>query len=109
MKPRLPDEPITIAVGNLTATLDHDFDRFSSGHMRMTFADCEAEVFENVDGTSTQVGTVRGCIGSGVAITIGRREWFLSAESIWHAVKAADDAYLNAQAEPPTAGGVAVD
>ena len=104
MKPDLPKMPKTrptVTVGTMTATLDNDMKRFSTGFLRMTFEDTTARLMEG----GKEVGNVTGPIGGGVQISIGDRQWYISPAEIWRAVGAADAEYMKGCTKNPRRPG----
>jgi hypothetical protein len=74
-RPPMPKERPTITLGPLTATLDNDNARYSSGFVRMTFQDTTARLMEG----GKEVGNVTGPIGGGVQVSINDRQWYYTA------------------------------
>jgi len=95
MKPDLPKMPKTrptVTVGTMTATLDNDMKRFSTGFLRMTFEDTTARLMEG----GKEVGNVTGPIGGGVQVNVNGRQWYIPPAEIWRVVAAADAEYAKA-------------
>lgn len=94
MLPRMPEEKIKVQVQvPLEFKLDYDFARYSNGSLRMSFADCDAQVS---DAAGKKVGTVGASLGGGIFVTMydddpnKGRQWFLSYDQLWHAAVEAD-------------------
>lgn len=81
--PPMP-EPRPVLTLTLTATLDHDFEKYSTGDMRM----CYERV--HVSEGDKQIGTVAPAIPSGIVVSIGSRSYFVGASELWNAVQQAE-------------------
>lgn len=88
--PRMPEEPITRERDGLTFRLDSDPERFSSGGLRLSFADTSVDVSQGEE----KVGSVCGVLGGGVVVRVGARNWHLSAEELWRVASEMDAAYM---------------
>jgi hypothetical protein len=97
-KPPMPAERPTITIGPMTAKLDNDNERYSSGFVRMTFQDTTADVSQD----GKKLGFVTGPMGSGIQVSIGDRQWFISPQEIWRAVTAADAEQYHPKIGPRT-------
>lgn len=81
--PEMPNEHPKIKL-TLEAELDHDFERFSTGHMRLTMERCEVKEGDNL------IGHVATVIPAGVVVSIGKRSYYISAQTLWNAVREAE-------------------
>jgi len=85
-KPKMPTERITIRTAErLTLHLDHDFERFSSGGLRMGF---DPTIISR---NGVELGRVGPCMGGGVMVVIGQRQWYVSDKELWLVVAEADE------------------
>ena len=82
-----PSNGITRICGPMELKLDHDFDRFSNGSLRM----CMEPVTVSEDGK--EIGLVAGCMGGGICVSIGGRQWYLDAMELFIAVRKLDTEY----------------
>ena len=76
-----PHPTLRVAVD---VVLDHDFERFSSGNMRMTLDRAEVSRDDQV------VGHVAPVLPNGLVIKVGPRSYYLSPLSLWDAVEQAE-------------------
>jgi hypothetical protein len=83
MLPTIPEPHPTLDV-TIRLTLDHDFERYSNGTMRMTLdrseVSCDGEV----------VGHVASVLPNGLVIKVGSRSYYLSPMDLWNAVENAE-------------------
>ena len=84
MLPAMPEPHPTLSV-TLNLVLDHDFDRYSNGNMRMTPE--RAEVSD--DGKI--VGHVASVLPCGTVVRVGSRSYFLAPMDLWNAVAQAEE------------------
>lgn len=91
-KPGYPKAGIMLDVSGdgLPVRLDMDIERFSSGSMRMRVGGA-ADVFESEGGK--KLGGVASTIGGGIAVTIGKRDFYIPVETLWEIGKRADAEY----------------
>jgi hypothetical protein len=93
-RPSMPSEPIKVTLnGEVTATLMHDFDRYSNGKMMM------AVTSATVKQDGKEIGDIRGDISAPIlAVSFGQRSWLISSEDLFAAVLEADRKYQAEQA-----------
>ena len=82
--PPIPEPHPTLEV-TLGLVLDHDFERFSNGNMRMTL-----ERSEVADDAGKIVGHVASVMPNGVVVKVGSRSYYLSPMDLWNAVEKAE-------------------
>lgn len=82
--PPIPEPHPTLVI-SVTLTLDHDFERFSNGYMRMTL-----ERSEVANDAGEIVGHVASVIPNGVVVKVGSRSYYLAPMDLWNAVEAAE-------------------
>lgn len=80
---KFPDPAPTFDI-TVKATLQADFDKYSSGSVCMTMYPCQVTTGE------TEIGTVAFAIPSGVSVTIGKRHYFVDFLDMFKAIHAAE-------------------
>jgi len=96
MLPPMPKEAIVQPLTEpLSVKLSLDTDRFSSGGLSMTIGDTESKIVSTNGKTRKQkeLGYVIGCLGGGILIAVGKRQWHLSPLELWKSVQRADADY----------------
>ena len=96
-KPRMPDPPPKMKI-TLEVELLHDFGRYDSGHMMLTFADCSTAWMREKpkDGEEPKKAyEVIAAIGGQLQISVdidkgAQRAWVLRPQALMDAVIAAD-------------------
>lgn len=83
MLPPIP-EPHPVLRISLDAVLDHDFERYSNGNMRMTIDRAEVKQGEQV------VGHVASVLPAGIVVKVGSRSYYLSPMELFSAVEQAE-------------------
>ena len=68
----------------LEATLDHDFDRYSDGNLRMLMGACD------ISRSGKKLGYVAAALPAGIVINTETRSWYVSPEALWNAVEEAE-------------------
>lgn len=81
--PPMPDPHPTLRL-TVNAVLDHDFERFSNGNMRMTLDRVDVSRDDQV------VGHVASVMPNGVVVKVGSRSYYLSPLALWDAVEQAE-------------------
>lgn len=81
--PPIPEPHPTLDI-TVTLVLDHDFERFSNGNMRMTLERSE------VSDDGQIVGHVASVMPNGTVVKIGSRSYYLSPMDLWNAVADAE-------------------
>jgi hypothetical protein len=84
MRPPMPEPHPTLSI-TLSVVLDHDFERFSNGNMRMTL---ERSDVASDDGQI--VGHVASVMPNGIVVKVGSRSYYLSPMDLWNAVEEAE-------------------
>lgn len=99
-QPPMPKDAPKIEVeAGLTFKLDMDDERYSSGSMRLAFADTLCHV-SNPE-TGEELGSIAGVIGGGISIRFKNgRDWFLSPADLWAAARKADQEYEKTAPDP---------
>lgn len=84
MLPPIPEPHPTLEI-TVSLVLDHDFERFSNGNMRMTL-----ERSDVADDDGQEVGHVASVMPNGVVVKVGSRSYYLSPMDLWNAVEKAE-------------------
>lgn len=83
MLPKMPEPHPTLRI-TVDVVLDHDFERFSNGNMRMTLERSD------VSNDGEVVGHVASVMPSGTVVKVGSRSYYLSPLVLWNAVAEAE-------------------
>ena len=94
MLPRMPEDGVFIDLGYIKAKLDMDSERYSSGSMRFKFEDTTVRISQGEGDEKKELGKICGCIGGGIALGIGGRDYFISAKELWRIAQEIDRKYL---------------
>lgn len=81
--PPMPEPHPTLSI-TVEVVLDHDFERYSNGNMRMTLD--RADVL----GDGEKIGHVAHVMPNGVVAKIGSRSYYLSPLALWNAINEAE-------------------
>jgi archaellum component FlaF (FlaF/FlaG flagellin family) len=88
MLPPIPEPHPTLSV-TIDLVLDHDFETYSNGSMRMTLDRSD------VSANGEVVGHVASVLPNGVVVKVGSRSYYLSPIDLWNAVEEAESRTAN--------------